>query len=96
MNLPWTTQVTTLWLISLWLRSGIARVELIVRHNIDPEGKATDAVLNNALSLIRSSPSASVSIREKFRLETEVATDGANFSAGEKQLREYRQAYVGA
>ena len=56
------------------------------RSNIDPEGKHSDADLNDALSLIHSDPSASKGIREKYHLNTEVEPDGGNFSAGEKQL----------
>ena len=70
----------------------LAQRMLTHSENIDPSGAASDAKLNDALSLIHANPSASVSIREKFRLETEVASDGSNFSAGEKQLREWLQA----
>jgi ABC-type multidrug transport system fused ATPase/permease subunit len=59
------------------------------RQNIDPEELHSDAKLNDALALIHSSPSASISIREKFRLDTEVESEGSNSSAGERQLREF-------
>lgn len=35
------------------------------------------------------SPSTSASMKEKFRLDGEVHNEGANFSAGERQLREF-------
>jgi ABC-type multidrug transport system fused ATPase/permease subunit len=63
-------------------------------QNIDPEGHRTDAELNDALRLIHSSPSASQSIRDKFRLEVEVEAEGSNFSAGEKQLLSLMRALV--
>lgn len=50
--------------------------------------------MNDALSLIHSSRSASESIRDKFRLDTVVHADGANFSAGEKQLLSLIRALV--
>lgn len=57
------------------------------RDNIDPEGKRTDAELNDALNLIQSSTSASSNLKDKFHLDAAVHAEGANFSAGEKQLR---------
>ena len=58
-----------------------------VRENLDPLSLRTDAQLNDALNLIHSNPSASHSLREKFRLDASVSADGSNFSAGEQQLR---------
>lgn len=52
-------------------------------------GIKTDAQLNDALNLIHLDPSASHSLREKFRLDASVSADGDNFSAGEKQLRKW-------
>lgn len=52
-------------------------------------GLKTDAQLNDALNLIHLDPSASHSLREKFRLDASVSADGDNFSAGEKQLRKW-------
>ena len=63
-------------------------------QNIDPEGLRSDAELNDALALVNASPSASESIRDKFRLETEVDAEGSNFSAGEKQLLSLIRALV--
>ena len=57
-------------------------------QNIDPGGLQNDATLNTALALIHANLAASISIREKYRLDAEVSTDGSNFSAGEKQLCE--------
>ena len=62
--------------------------------NMDPEGTKSDAELNDALNLIYTSSAASKSIRDKFRLDTEVHTDGANFSAGEKQLMSLLRALI--
>lgn len=51
-------------------------------------GERTDAELNDGLSLIQSSNSASSGLKAKFRLDAEVQHEGSNFSAGEKQLRD--------
>jgi hypothetical protein len=56
--------------------------------NIDPAGTKSDAVLNEALSLISANTSASSNLRDKFRLEVAVEDEGSNFSSGERQLRE--------
>lgn len=60
--------------------------------NIDPAGLRTDAELNDCLSLINANANASSSLRDKFRLDTEVQNEGKNFSAGECQLREFPSA----
>lgn len=57
-----------------------------IRDNIDPTGVRDDAALNDALNLIHGNSSAAHSLRDKFRLDTEVSADGSSFSAGEKQL----------
>jgi ABC-type multidrug transport system fused ATPase/permease subunit len=44
--------------------------------------------------LIHLSVSASEGIRNKFKLDVEVETDGSNFSAGEKQLLSLMRALV--
>jgi ABC-type multidrug transport system fused ATPase/permease subunit len=58
-----------------------------VRENIDPTGVRTDAELNDAMGLVHRSSSSSAALKEKFKLEGIVATEGSNFSAGERQLR---------
>jgi ABC-type multidrug transport system fused ATPase/permease subunit len=68
----------------VWVRT---QVLTRYRDNIDPTSARSDAELNDALNLIHSSPSASSSLREKFRLDASVQNEGANFSAGERQLR---------
>ncbi|KAI9632685.1 P-loop containing nucleoside triphosphate hydrolase protein [Dioszegia hungarica] len=65
-----------------------------VRENIDPAGLKSDADLNNALALISANTAASSSLRDKFRLETDVQAEGANFSAGERQLLALMRALV--
>ena len=62
--------------------------------NMDPEGLRSDAELNDALSLIHSSSAAGESMRDKFKLDVEVQSDGSNFSAGEKQLLSLLRALV--
>lgn len=57
-------------------------------ENIDPTSSRTDAELNDALNLIHDKSEASSSLRDKFRLDGTVQNEGANFSAGERQLRE--------
>lgn len=57
-----------------------------VRENIDPPGTRSDAQLNDALNLIRNNPAASASLLAKFNLDNIVQNEGANFSAGERQL----------
>ena len=58
-----------------------------VRDNIDPTGSRTDAELNDALNLIHGKSDVSSSLRDKFRLDANVQNEGANYSAGERQLR---------
>lgn len=61
-----------------------------VRENIDPTAARTDAELNDAMGLVHRSSSSSAALKEKFSLDGIVANEGANFSAGERQLRKYR------
>lgn len=63
------------------------RAALIGRDNIDPLGQRDDAELNDLLNVIRNSASPGSGLREKFKLDAKVAAEGANFSAGERQLR---------
>lgn len=63
-----------------------------VRDNIDPEGLKSDQELNTCLELIHADPSASAALKGKLRLDGAVTHEGANFSAGEKQLCEL---YIG-
>jgi ABC-type multidrug transport system fused ATPase/permease subunit len=72
----------------------LSSIRLTYSQNIDPEGHRSDAELNDALALVNASPSASESIRDKFRLGTEVDAEGGNFSAGEKQLLSLIRALV--
>ncbi|OCF37123.1 hypothetical protein I316_01029 [Kwoniella heveanensis BCC8398] len=65
-----------------------------VRDNIDPTSSKSDAALNDALNLIHRDPHASNSLREKFRLDVTVASEGSNFSAGERQLLALVRALV--
>ncbi|OCF77894.1 hypothetical protein I204_01897 [Kwoniella mangroviensis CBS 8886] len=57
-----------------------------IRHNLDPTSSRTDAELNDALNLIRNHPRVSITLKDKLKLDSSVAAEGANFSAGEKQL----------
>ncbi|WVW86813.1 hypothetical protein I302_108868 [Kwoniella bestiolae CBS 10118] len=57
-----------------------------IRDNLDPTSSRTDAELNDALNLIRNHPRVSATLRDKLKLDGSVAAEGANFSAGEKQL----------
>ncbi|WRT69592.1 uncharacterized protein IL334_006581 [Kwoniella shivajii] len=57
-----------------------------IRDNLDPSSSRTDSELNDALNLIRNHPRVSKTLREKLKLDSTVAPEGANFSAGEKQL----------
>lgn len=50
--------------------------------------------MNDALSLITSSPSANEGIRAKFQLDAEIDTSGNNLSAGEKQVLSLLRALV--
>jgi len=59
-----------------------------VRDNIDPKGLKSDQELNTCLELIHTDPSASAALEGKLRLDGAVTHEGANFSAGEKQLCE--------
>ncbi|WRT69583.1 uncharacterized protein IL334_006572 [Kwoniella shivajii] len=65
-----------------------------VRDNIDPAGSKSDIQLNDALNLIHHDSHATSSLREKFRLDKIVASEGSNFSAGEKQLLALVRALV--
>ncbi|ODO10326.1 hypothetical protein I350_02555 [Cryptococcus amylolentus CBS 6273] len=57
-----------------------------IRENIDPTNTHSDAALNDALNLIHNVDSSSHLIRAKFGLDATVASEGSNFSAGERQL----------
>ncbi|EIW71607.1 hypothetical protein TREMEDRAFT_27765 [Tremella mesenterica DSM 1558] len=66
-----------------------------VRQNIDPSvGTKTDNALNQVLDLIHSNPRCSASLSEKFQLDVQVQNEGANFSAGERQLLALLRALV--
>jgi hypothetical protein len=58
----------------------------VCRSNIDPAGVHPDAELNACLDLILSDPMATEALRSKLALDCVVSHEGANFSAGEKQL----------
>lgn len=58
------------------------------RENIDPVNARTDAELNSYLQLVHADPAASPALKNKLRLDGEVAHEGSNFSAGERQLSE--------
>ena len=62
------------------------------RENIDPAQAKSDKELESVLSLIHNNSRASDSLRQKFRLDTKVESEGANFSAGERQLCESSDA----
>ncbi|WWD04245.1 hypothetical protein V865_002313 [Kwoniella europaea PYCC6329] len=57
-----------------------------IRDNLDPTSSKTDAELNDALNLIRNHPRVSITLKDKLKLDSSIAAEGANFSAGEKQL----------
>nr|XP_019009246.1 uncharacterized protein I206_05894 [Kwoniella pini CBS 10737]OCF48027.1 hypothetical protein I206_05894 [Kwoniella pini CBS 10737] len=57
-----------------------------IRDNLDPTSSRSDAELNEALNLIKNHPRVSSTLRDKLNLDASVASDGSNFSAGEKQL----------
>ncbi|OCF58423.1 cadmium ion transporter [Kwoniella mangroviensis CBS 10435] len=59
-----------------------------IRQNLDPLSIHSDHYLNSLLSLIHSDPllPSSQSTKDKFKLDSQVSSEGANFSAGEKQL----------
>lgn len=62
-----------------------------VRINLDPNGDRTDAELNDALRRchLAARPEHSAEVRsrlEKFKLDSLVQDEGANFSAGERQV----------
>lgn len=59
-----------------------------LRDNIDPKSVRSDAELNDLLNIIRDSSSPGSSLRDKFKLDANVSAEGANYSAGERQLRE--------
>lgn len=65
------------------------QAQLTGRDNLDPEGKHTDAQLNDVLNLIHRD-STSHSLREKFQLDARILPEGSNLSQGEKQLREWQ------
>jgi ATP-binding cassette subfamily C (CFTR/MRP) protein 1 len=56
---------------------------LTLRENLDPLGERSDAELNDLLKLVRNESSKGSLI--KFMLDAEVAHEGSNFSAGERQ-----------
>jgi ATP-binding cassette subfamily C (CFTR/MRP) protein 1 len=56
-----------------------------MRDNLDPTSVHTDQVLHDVLRLVHPGRD---DIPEKYRLDADVADEGANFSAGEKQLRQ--------
>lgn len=63
-----------------------------VRDNLDPAGLRTDAELNDSLRrchlAARPEQGAKLKARlDKFRLDAIVQDEGANFSAGERQVR---------
>ncbi|WWD08510.1 hypothetical protein V865_006622 [Kwoniella europaea PYCC6329] len=59
-----------------------------IRQNLDPLSIHSDHYLNSLLSLIHSDPllPSSQSTKDKFKLDSQVSSEGTNFSAGEKQL----------
>ena len=59
-----------------------------LRDNIDPKGLRDDAHLNALLKVIRDSVGPGSTLQRKFTLDAEVTAEGANFSAGERQLCE--------
>jgi ATP-binding cassette subfamily C (CFTR/MRP) protein 1 len=59
---------------------------LTLRENLNPLGERSDAELNDLLKLVRDDTSKGS--LNKFMLDAEVAHEGSNFSAGERQLRE--------
>nr|XP_019003640.1 uncharacterized protein I203_03786 [Kwoniella mangroviensis CBS 8507]OCF67101.1 hypothetical protein I203_03786 [Kwoniella mangroviensis CBS 8507] len=65
-----------------------------VRDNIDPTSSFPDDRLNDALNLIHRDCHCSPTLRDKLRLDTIVANEGSNFSAGEKQLLALLRALV--
>ncbi|TYJ52286.1 hypothetical protein B9479_007101 [Cryptococcus floricola] len=65
-----------------------------IRENIDPTNTHSDAALNDALNLIHNVDSSSHLIRAKFGLDATVASEGSNFSAGERQLLALVRALV--
>ena len=64
--------------------------DLCIRDNIDPKGLRDDADLNALLKVIRDSVGPGSSLQRKFTLDAEVTAEGANFSAGERQLCELK------
>jgi ATP-binding cassette subfamily C (CFTR/MRP) protein 1 len=63
-----------------------------VRANLDPAGLRTDAELNDSLRRchLAARPEQGVELKarlDKFRLDAVVQDEGANFSAGERQVR---------
>ena len=58
--------------------------------NVDPTGSRSDAELAAALDLIHANSNSrnSGTLQDKFQLDATVLNEGANFSAGERQLRE--------
>nr|XP_018260210.1 uncharacterized protein I303_07127 [Kwoniella dejecticola CBS 10117]OBR82368.1 hypothetical protein I303_07127 [Kwoniella dejecticola CBS 10117] len=57
-----------------------------IRDNLDFSSSRSDAELNEALNLIRNHPRVSANLRDKLKLDSTVAPEGSNFSAGEKEL----------
>lgn len=68
----------------------VPRAQLTARENIDPFGDHSDVALNSSLGLIHSDPAATAALRTKLRLDAQVAHEGCNYSAGERQLRKPR------
>ncbi|KAL7425014.1 hypothetical protein Q5752_000701 [Cryptotrichosporon argae] len=65
-----------------------------VRDNMDPPHAHDDAALDGVLDLVRRGAGTSRALCDKLRLDGRVAADGANFSAGEKQLLALLRALV--
>ncbi|KAL7422108.1 hypothetical protein Q5752_002751 [Cryptotrichosporon argae] len=66
-----------------------------VRDNLDPLGARTDAELHDAVNLIRTNAAGGAgAIDAKFTLDAPVLNEGANFSAGERQLLSLIRALV--
>nr|XP_019008004.1 cadmium ion transporter [Kwoniella pini CBS 10737]OCF46785.1 cadmium ion transporter [Kwoniella pini CBS 10737] len=65
-----------------------------IRNNLDPTGIHSDEYLNSLLNLIQSDSllPSSKSIKEKFKLDSQVNFEGSNYSAGEKQLLAFIRA----
>lgn len=64
-------------------------IELNISDNIDPKGERSDAELNDLLAVVQNSASPDSNLREKFRLDAKISSEGENFSVGERQLCEF-------